>query len=132
MSKSYGNTIPFGAPPEEVQSRINMMITDPERIKKTDKGHPDICIVYAFQKVFNEEESASIKAQCEAGEIGCVKCKKCLGEKMNTLLADIHAKRRELEKRPDYIKDILDAGAKKAQEVAAANMSEIKKAMNIY
>jgi hypothetical protein len=37
-----------------------------------------------------------------------------------------------LEKKPDYIKEILDEGAKKAQAVASKNMAEIKKAMNIY
>jgi len=132
MSKSYGNTIPFGASPEELQARINMMITDPQRIRKTDKGNPDVCIVYAFQKAFNEAEAPQIAAQCRAGEIGCVKCKRCLGEKMNALLADIHLRRQELEKKPDYIKEVLDDGAKKAQAVASANMAEIKKAMNIY
>lgn len=132
MSKSYGNTIPFGAPPDEVQARINMMVTDPERIRKTDKGHPDVCIVYAFQKAFNEAEAPSIESQCKAGEIGCVKCKKCLGEKMNAMLSDIHVRRAELEKKPDYIKEVLDNGAKKAQAIASANMEEIKKAMNIY
>ena len=132
MSKSYGNTIPFGASPEELQAKINMMITDPKRIRKTDKGNPDVCIVYTFQKVFNEAEAPQIEAQCRAGEIGCVKCKKCLGEKMNALLADIHLRRQELEKKPDYIKEVLDNGAKKAQAVASANMAEIKKAMNIY
>lgn len=132
MSKSYGNTIPFGASPEELQARINMMITDPQRIRKTDKGNPDVCIVYAFQKAFNEAEAPQIAAQCRAGEIGCVKCKRCLGEKMNALLADIHLRRQELEKKPDYIKEVLDDGAKKAQAVASVNMAEIKKAMNIY
>jgi tryptophanyl-tRNA synthetase len=132
MSKSYGNTIPFGASPKELQERINMMITDPERIRKTDKGHPDVCIVYQFQKVFNTEESQNICNMCKNGEIGCVQCKRKLGEKMNALLADIHVRRTELEKKPDYIKEILDEGAKKAQAVASKNMAEIKKAMNIY
>ncbi len=131
MSKSYGNTIPFGAAPKEVQERINMMITDPQRIKKTDKGNPDVCIVYAFQKVFNEAEAPNIEKLCRAGEIGCVQCKRCLGEKMNALLADIHTRRSELEKKPGYIKEVLEDGAAKAQKIATANMLEIKEAMNV-
>lgn len=132
MSKSYGNTIPFGASPEELQARINQMVTDPERIRKTDPGHPEVCIVYAFQKAFNEGEAPAIEAQCRAGEIGCVKCKKCLGEKMNAMLADIHVRRADLEKKPEYIKEVLDYGAKRAKVIAEANMAEVKKAMNIY
>ncbi len=131
MSKSYGNTIPFGASPEEVTARINMMVTDKTRIRKTDPGHPDTCVVYQFQKVFNTEEAATIEARCKAGDIGCVACKKCLAAKMNGLLAGIHEKRKALEKKPDYIKEVLEYGAKRAQVIASKNMAEIKKAMNV-
>jgi len=131
MSKSYGNTIPFGASSEELTEKIKMMTTDPARIKKTDPGHPDVCIVHQFQKVFNTEECESITARCKAGDIGCVQCKKCLAEKMNTLLAGIHEKRSELEKKPCFVKEVLEHGDKRAQEIAAKNMLEIKQAMNV-
>lgn len=132
MSKSYGNTIPFGAGPEEMNERIRMMITDPQRIKKTDKGNPDVCIVYTFHKMFNEENSENIGNLCRAGEIGCVQCKKCLAERMNGLLADIHVHREELKQKPAYIKEVLEHGAEKARIIAVKNMEEIKTAMNIY
>lgn len=132
MSKSYGNTIPFGAGPEEMNERIRMMITDPQRIKKTDKGNPDVCIVYTFHKMFNEENSENIGNLCRAGEIGCVQCKKCLAERMNGLLADIHVRREEFKQKPAYIKEVLEHGAEKARIIAVKNMEEIKTAMNIY
>lgn len=131
MSKSYGNTIPFGAGPEEMWERIRMMTTDPQRIKKTDQGHPEVCIVYAFHKVFNPEEYEEIGARCRAGEIGCVECKKRLAEKMNALLADIHTKREELSKKPEYIKEVLDYGAQRARKEAEKTMAEVKTAMNV-
>lgn len=131
MSKSYGNTIPFGAGPEEMWERIRMMTTDPQRIKKTDPGHPEVCIVYAFQKVFNPEEYEEIGAKCRAGEIGCVECKKRLAEKMNAMLADIHIKREELSKKPGYIKEVLDFGAQRARKEAEKTMAEVKAAMNV-
>lgn len=131
MSKSYGNAIPFGASPEEMWEKVRMMTTDPQRVKKTDKGNPDVCIVYKFQQVFNTEESKDIEAKCRAGEIGCVQCKKCLADKMNAMLADIHAKRSELEKKPGYIKEVLEFGAQRARKEAEKNMAEIKAAMNV-
>ena len=131
MSKSYGNTIPFGAGPEEMWERIRMMSTDPQRIKKTDPGHPEVCIVYAFHKVFNPEEYEEIGAKCRAGEIGCVQCKKRLAEKMNALLADIHTKREELSKKPEYIKEVLEYGAQRARKEAEKTMAEVKSAMNV-
>ena len=50
---------------------------------------------------------------------------------MNALLADIHTRRGALEKKPEFIKEVLDEGAKKAQAIASVNMAEIKKAMNV-
>ena len=38
MSKSYGNTIPFASSPDEIRERVRMIVTDPQRIKKTDKS----------------------------------------------------------------------------------------------
>ena len=108
------------------------MTTDPKRIKKTDPGDPNVCIVYQFHKVFNTEEANNIAAQCCAGSIGCVQCKKMLAEKMNSMLADIHIKREELSKKPGYIKEVLEYGAKRARVEAEKNMAEIKAAMNIW
>ncbi len=131
MSKSYGNTIPFGASPEELTARIKMMTTDPQRIRKTDPGHPEICIVYQFQKVFNTEEVADIETRCRAGEIGCVQCKKILAERMNALLSGIHLRREALAKKPAYIREVLEHGEQRARVIAAQNMAEIKAAMNV-
>ncbi|MEG0797365.1 MAG: tryptophan--tRNA ligase [Acidaminococcaceae bacterium] len=131
MSKSYGNTIPFGAAPAEVKERIRLMITDPQRIKKTDLGNPEVCVVYTFQKIFNSENAESIACQCRAGEIGCVQCKNCLAERMNALLADIHIRRESLKAKPGYVKEVLEHGNERARLVAAANMEEIRKAMNV-
>ncbi len=131
MSKSYGNTIPFGASPEEMWNAIRMMTTDPNRIRKTDKGNPEVCIVDKFQKVFNEAEYENIVAQCRAGEIGCVQCKKCLNAQMNDMLKEIHERRMELSQKPEYIREVLAYGAERAQKEAAKNMAEIKAAMNV-
>lgn len=131
MSKSYGNTIPFGASPEELWQKVRLMTTDPARIKKTDPGHPEVCIVNQFHKAFNDAEYEGICAQCRAGEIGCVQCKKLLAEKMNGMLADIHVRREELSKKPGYIKEVLEFGAQKAHLEAEKNMAEIKAAMNM-
>lgn len=131
MSKSYGNAIAFGAGPEEMKERIRLMVTDPKRIKKTDKGNPDVCTVFTFHKVFNTENSEGIGCQCRNAEIGCVQCKNCLAERMNTLLADIHIRREELKNKPNYVREILEYGAERARKVAAANMEEIRTAMNV-
>lgn len=131
MSKSYGNAIAFGAGPEEMKDRVRLMVTDPQRIKRTDKGNPDVCTVFTFHKVFNTENSEDIACKCRAAEIGCVQCKNCLAERMNDILADIHIRREELKNKPNYVREVLEFGAERARKVAAANMEEIRAAMNV-
>ena len=131
MSKSYGNTIPFASSPDELRERVRMIVTDPQRIKKTDKGNPDVCVAFKFHKLFNKEEVQQIECDCKNGCIGCVACKKNLAEKMVTAMADMHVRRQEYINKPDQIKEILNEGAKKAQKIAAETMKEVKEAMHL-
>lgn len=40
MSKSYNNTIDISDSPEVIRKKVKLMVTDPNRIKKTDPGNP--------------------------------------------------------------------------------------------
>jgi len=131
MSKSYNNTIALSDDPETVRKKVMSMITDPARIKKDDPGHPEICAVFAFHKVFNEEGVAETESLCKAGGIGCVQCKKNLAAKMGETLTPIYDRRQELLKKPDYIKEVVENGNKRAREKAAATMVDVRKAMKI-
>lgn len=131
MSKSYGNEIPYAAPPEELMARVRMMITDPQRVKKTDPGDPSVCTVYTFQKLFNKEETDDIAGRCRTAGIGCVDCKKRLAERMAASLADIHTRRAALEANPGRVREILAYGAERARKLAAATMEEVRAAMRL-
>lgn len=131
MSKSYGNTIALSDSPDIVRKKVSQMITDPARIAKTDPGHPDVCTVYAFQKVFNPEWVEECAESCTAGKIGCVQCKKNLANKMVEYLEPMYLKRKELEKKPDYIREILHDGAEKAKKIATQTMNEVKQAIGM-
>ena len=131
MSKSYGNDISFSASPDELRARVRLMVTDPQRIKRTDLGHPDVCTVYKFHQFFSLNEVQEIEISCRKAEIGCVDCKKRLAENIIIALADIHARRQILESSPQKVRDILDFGAKRARIVAAATMEEVHAAMHL-
>lgn len=131
MSKSYGNEIPFACSPDELRARVRMMITDPQRVKKTDAGNPDVCVVYTFHKLFTKDELQCIEGNCRNAQIGCVECKKKLTEKMVEALADIHARRQELEANPKMINEILAYGAERARKVANATMEEVRSVMHL-
>jgi tryptophanyl-tRNA synthetase len=131
MSKSYGNTIALKDTGEVLRTKVMSMITDPSRIKKTDPGHPDICSVYAFHKVFNESETPAICESCKKGEIGCVACKKNLYQKVSEYMEPITLRRKEIETRPDLVRDILIKGTANAKIKSAETMESVRKAMKI-
>lgn len=131
MSKSYGNDISFAADPEELRKRVQLMITDPNRIKKTDAGNPDICVVNKFHRMFNADVMEEINTSCRQAAVGCVACKKRLAEKMVDTMADMHARRSVYENNPNRVKEILAHGARRAREVAAQTMEEVYDAMHL-
>lgn len=131
MSKSYGNAIALSDDPETVCKKVMSMITDPARIRKDDPGHPEVCAVFAFHKVFNEAEVLEIESQCRAGKIGCVQCKKNLAAMMAEYLSPIYEKRQEILKRPGFIKEVVEQGNRNAGKAAEKTMIAVRKAMNI-
>lgn len=131
MSKSYGNTIALSDDPETVRKKAMSMITDPARIKKDDPGHPEVCAVFAFHKVFSEAETPEIEIQCRAGKIGCVQCKKNLAAKMNEYLSPIYERRQEILKKPGYIREVVEQGNRNARNTAEKTMQEVRSAMKI-
>jgi tryptophanyl-tRNA synthetase len=131
MSKSYDNTILLKDESEVLRTKIMSMITDPARIKKTDPGHPEICSVYAFHKVFNEAEAPSICESCKKGEIGCVACKKNLYGKVSEFCAPIQERRKFIEAKPSLIREILEKGNANAKIKTDNTMNMVRKAMKI-
>jgi len=131
MSKSYGNTIALSDSPEVVKKKVSTMITDVARIRKDDPGHPDVCTVYAFHKIFNESEIPEIDTQCRAGSIGCVQCKRNLSNIMVDYLTPIYERRQEILNKPEFIREIIQNGNEKAKLTAKKTMEEVRKAMKI-
>lgn len=131
MSKSYDNAIYLGDSDEEIKKRIMNAITDPARIKKTDPGHPEVCNIYAYHKIYSSNVLSQIESECRTGKRGCVDCKKeCYRNLLNTI-APIRERRFELERQRDYIKDVLIDGSKRASEYANNVLNRLKDKMGI-
>lgn len=131
MSKSYGNTIALSDSPDDIRKKALQMITDPARIKKDDPGHPEVCAVFSFHKVFNEGEALEIEENCRAGKIGCVQCKKNLASKMVQYMEPIYERRQDLLKNPKYIRDVAAAGGEAARKIASETIREVREAVKL-
>jgi tryptophanyl-tRNA synthetase len=132
MSKSYGNAIYLKDDPETVRQKLRPMVTDPARKRRTDPGDPEVCPVFDLHKVFSPADVREWAAKgCRTADIGCLDCKKALGDHLLARLAEVHARRPEYASRPDTVWDVLVEGSRKAREVAEATMEDVRRAMKI-
>lgn len=131
MSKTLDNHVELATSPEETKKKILSAFTDPERLRKNDPGRPWVCNVYALHKYFTPDQTDEIYEQCVQGTRGCVDCKGILADGVNAKLAQLRERRRDLEKRPDYVQDVLFDGAKRAAEIARATLEEVQEKMGL-
>ena len=132
MGKSLGNAIYLVDDTDTISKKIMGAVTDPQKLKKDDPANPDICMVYYYHKLVNNEENLNkICSECKKGERGCVQCKKELIEKMNEFLEPIREKRKYYDEHPEEVDKILEEGTSKAREKAKETMKNVKKAMRI-
>lgn len=131
MSKSYGNAIFLSDESQVIKEKVRQMITDPERIRKTDPGHPDVCNVFSFYKIYKSGKIKDIENRCRQGEIGCTGCKDEIATIISGSLDDFRQKRVELEKNKGLIHDILENGSKKVSEIARVTINNVRTRMGI-
>ncbi len=131
MSKSKGNTILLSDPPDEIEKKVRLAVTDPAKVRMGDPGHPEICTVFTYHKKFNPDEVPEIERDCRSGVLGCVACKKNLAQKLADYLAPLREKRKELEGRRNYIREVILEGNRKAREEAQATMDLVREKMKI-
>ncbi len=131
MSKSYGNAINLSDPEETVKKKVQTMVTDPERVKATDPGHPDVCNVYAYYRIFSDAtRTAAVQDWCTNAKKGCTDCKKEMGSLLADRLKPIRESRRQYED-PKKLDAILDEGREKAGAVARKTLHEVKNLLNL-
>lgn len=132
MGKSLGNAIYLSDSEEEIAKKVMGAVTDPARIKKDDKGNPDICMVAYYHKLFTKSDDVkTVCDECKAGTRGCVACKKQLIKNISEELKTIREKRAYYEAHPEIIDKVLTEGTKKAQMTAKEVMKKVKKAMKL-
>jgi tryptophanyl-tRNA synthetase len=132
MSKSYGNAINLSDSPEVILQKCKQMFTDPQRLKRSDPGRPEICNLYDFHKLVSPPEiQERVAHECRAAQIGCVDDKKLLAQILTDYLEPIRRRREELLRDRDTVYDILVEGSRKARERTAETMDAVRSAMGL-
>lgn len=142
MSKSLGNCIYLSDEPDEIKQKVFSMYTDPEHIHVEDPGKVEGNTVFTYLDVFLRDGDFErflpeyknldeLKAHYTRGGLGDMKIKKFLNNILQDIIAPIRERRKELEKDPDAVFEILRRGSEKARKVAHENLMKLKTAIGI-
>lgn len=131
MGKSLGNAIYLCDPPEVVTQKVRNAVTDTNRISVKIPGNPDVCNVFTYHKIFNTEEAPNICSMCKNASLGCVACKKLLADKLNSILSPMREKRSYYENHKDVVKELIQEGTRRANQIGNENLALIKDKMHV-
>jgi len=124
MSKSYNNSIYLDETSENIWQKVRSAKTDTKRIKKTDPGEPEVCVVWDYHQIFSDKETQNrIYSECKAGSIGCMQCKKECAKNIDEFITPIREKKDNLS--DTFVKEVIENGKEKASKIAKEKLKKI-------
>ena len=129
MSKSYDNTIPLFAPPEQLQKIIAGIKTDslaPGEPKTTDGS-----ALFQIYQAFGSVAECDAMRQAYAQGIAWADAKHQLFERINQEISPLRARYEELMAHPEQLEALLQAGAAKARSMATPMMNRARHAVGL-
>ncbi len=132
MSKSLNNTVGLLETDDELWAKLRPAATDPQRVRRTDPGRPEMCNIFHLHKGFSSAETvAHVDAQCRSAGWGCIDCKKVLHESISRELTPIRNRAAELDQKPELLLDALATGASNARAIARETIGEVRDRMGL-
>jgi tryptophanyl-tRNA synthetase len=117
-------------PEPVVRQKLKTMVTDPARVRRTDRGDPDKCPVGDLHKVFSTPETlAKMYEGCRSAGIGCIECKSWVADALVRILQPIQERRARLSE--PQVKEILKDGSLRAGVRAEKTMQDVRAAMQM-
>ena len=129
MSKSKGekSTIGLLEDFDSIWQKLRAAPTDPARVRRSDPGNPDVCLIFDYHKLFSDLPTIElVNTECRRAGIGCVDCKKKLMEGVSAHLTPIQERASALRADPDFVRDALREGAREARAIASEVMEEVR------
>jgi tryptophanyl-tRNA synthetase len=132
MSKSKDNTIALFEEKDAFWNKLRGAFTDPQRLRRSDPGRPEVCNIYTMHKALSSPEQVELTyKECTTAQRGCIDCKKILMENFERELVPLRIKRAEIEAHPDRVRQALGDGAAKARAIAQETMREVRDRMGL-
>jgi tryptophanyl-tRNA synthetase len=130
MSKSVGNTIEVLAEPDIIRKQVMSMVTDTQRILRTDPGRPEVCNVCQLHRFFGPDFEEIWDGERTA-RTGCVDTKRLLAERIIAHYAPARERYLDLVAHPAQVREILEAGADRLRPMAESMMDEVRHRMGL-
>ena len=132
MSKSYGNTIMLREAPDSVTQKVRKMQTDPARVRRSDPGDPLKCPVWNLHLVYSDAPTKDwVFNGCRTAGIGCLECKQPLIDSINAEIKPIRERAAQFEDDPSLVRNIIQDGCEKANDMANDTMRDVREAMGL-
>jgi len=130
MSKSYGNTIELFAPEAEVRRQIFSIATDSATV--AEPKDPDKSNLYAILKLFCSPEKIEEWAdRFRRGGLSYREVKQAIFELFMERFESARERRKQLDKQPEYVEQVLKRGVEKARAVAQPLVRDVRAAVGI-
>lgn len=130
MSKSYGNTIEIFEADKPLRKKIMSIKTDSTPMEAPKD--PETCSVFALYRLFaSAEQQAALAERYRGGGMGYGEAKQKLLEAALEYFADARRRRAELAARPDYVEEVLQAGARMARQKGQAVLARVRQACGV-
>jgi tryptophanyl-tRNA synthetase len=130
MSKSLGNAVEIFAPEADIRKQVMSMVTDTQRILRTQPGRPEVCNVCQLHRFFGPDFEEIWDGERTA-RTGCVDTKKLLADRIIGHYAPARERYLELMSRPDELDGLLEEGADRLRPKAEATMDTVRHRMGL-
>lgn len=130
MSKSKGNAVPLFAPPKALRKTVMKMKTSSEELDEPKPAEGTL-VFELYRLVASDAEVAEMKAKLEAGGYGWGHAKDDLFQAIEAAIGHRRERYQHLVDHPDELEDILQAGARRAREIARATMERVRSAVGV-
>ena len=130
MSKSYGNTIDIFGDEKETRKRVMSIVTDSTPVE-APKNPDTSTIMQLYALVASKDEIEEMREQFRTGGRGYGDFKNQLFEKLWDYFAPMRKRRDEILRDKNYINDVLERGAERANTIAHEVMKRVRKAVGL-
>lgn len=130
MSKSYNNTLPIFESPKSLRKMIMRITTDSRPME--DPKEPEGDHLYDLYRLLASDEKVQAMAdKYRAGGFGYGEVKKAVADEADLYFENARERRQKFAEQPELVREILDRGAARAQQVASEVLHRVQQSCGL-